>query len=319
MPNTALHLIFSPSYNTDLSLFGINKPFALDRGEMVLKELSAEFHQEITYQVPRAATRSEALLVHSSEYLQSLELPQAWIEIFELTSEEYNPNLAVKSLPQLLDDILLKCGGTLLACEQALKYGMAANLGGGYHHAFPEQGRGFCVLHDIAIAIRVLQQKNSVRRVLILDLDFHQGDGSAMIFRQDPDVFTFSVHSAEGWPEEKQESDMDISIFQGEESLYQSKLEAGLQKTLSTFAPDLVLFIAGSDPYELDVLPGTKFLNLSLEQLRQRDQFVIDLFAARNIPLAMVFAGGYGPAVWRVHYNAVRNLLLRTGVIFSTN
>src|SRR6185437_1498871 len=114
---------------------------------------------------------------------------------------------AVRPLNELFNDIAFKSGGTVLATRLAFEYGLAANLGGGYHHAFPDRGRGFCALHDVAIAIRCAQREKRIRRVLIVDVDFHQGDGSAVIFKDDPDVFTLSIHSEEGWPEEKQKSD----------------------------------------------------------------------------------------------------------------
>jgi acetoin utilization deacetylase AcuC-like enzyme len=126
-------------------------------------------------------------------------------------------------------------------------------------------------------------------------------------------VFTLSVHSQEGWPERKQESSLDVPIYQNEEHLYLEKMEAAIRQSLRSFAPDLVLFVAGSDPYEKDVLPGTAFIKLSLEQLARRDRFVIDTFAARGVPLASVFAGGYGPNVWEVHYQCTEYLLERNG------
>lgn len=318
MPNKFSSLVFSPKYNPNLELFGVVKPFALDRGEQVLRALSAEGDCQVGCEEPLPISLEEAGLVHDREYLETLKLPETWVQIFELGADEYFPEKAQFPLPKLIDDILLKCGGTKRACELALEYGLAANLGGGYHHAFPQCGRGFCVLHDIAIAIRSLQNRSLVKKVMIVDLDFHQGDGSALIFRDDDSVFTFSMHSEEGWPEEKQKSDLDVPVREGEEHLYLDKLEKGLRQALSRFSPDLVVFVAGSDPYEFDVLPGTKFLKLSLSDLERRDRFVVDSFKDRNIPLAMVFAGGYGPEVWKVHFNAVRHLLVRAGVICDT-
>lgn len=302
-------LVYSNKYNTDLSLFGLSKPFALDRGQMVLDKLEKDTGKPVVYQEPPLISFADLELVHSKNYLESLANVPVWEEIFELTDQDYNKANAKHPLNELLDDIRLKCGGTKLACELALKYRLAANLGGGYHHTFPDRGRGFCVLHDIAVAIRSLQKRKLVDKVMVVDTDFHQGDGTALMFKNDPTVFTFSIHSQEGWPEEKQQSSLDIPVFQGEEALYQDKLETGLKQALATFTPDFVVYVAGSDPYELDVLPGTRFLNLSLGQLDKRDKFVISHFHKLNIPLAMVFAGGYGKHVWQVHYQAVKHLL----------
>lgn len=308
-------LIHSPGYNTNLSAFGVDKPFALDRGMQVLRALADRDGVTPAVLSPDPISDAHALMVHTQDYLDSLKLTETWVKILELKDHEYTPDKATRELPELLQDIMIKCGGTLLACELALKFDLSANLGGGYHHAFPSEGRGYCVLNDIAIAIRSIKRRRLVSSPMIIDVDFHQGDGSALIFKHDPTVFTFSIHSKEGWPEEKQQSDLDIEVSESESGLYLEKLADGLEDALEHFEPDFVLYVAGSDPYEKDVLPGTRFLNLSLDTLRKRDQLVIDYFAEEGIPLAMVFAGGYGPDVWEVHYNAVKHLLKRSGAM----
>jgi acetoin utilization deacetylase AcuC-like enzyme len=313
------HLVFSPEYNVDLMQFGVNKPFALDRGELVLAEIERRFGQDAArYDKPSPLTIEDILLVHTPEYIDSLKHPQTWQQIMEFQADDYFPERAKRPIPELLENISLKSGGTLLAARNALELGLCANLGGGYHHAFPDQGRGYCVIHDIAISIRKLRQEGKIKRALIVDMDFHQGDGSAVIFAQDPDTFTLSVHSQEGWPEVKQISSLDVPIFQGEEQLYLDKTRDGIERALKLFAPDLVLYVAGSDPYEKDVLPGTVFIKLSLAQLNERERLVIDTFADLGIPLASVFAGGYGPHVWEVHYGATRHLLERSGTLIGS-
>ena len=301
-------LVHSPLYNTNLSEFGIDKPFALDRGERVLSQLELDYGEPITVLTPCSISDEDVLLVHTDRYLQSLQDKETWMHIFEFKSDEYHPEKASKKLPELKDDIFLKAGGTLLACQTAIETGLAANLGGGYHHAFPDEGRGFCVIHDIAIAIRKLQKTGQIEKAMVVDLDFHQGDGTALIFQNDPTVFTLSVHSEEGFPEDKQKSDMDVSLFSSETPKYLERTKEALNQALTIFKPDLTVFVAGSDPYEKDVLPGTRFIKLSLETLETRDKLVIDTFNEHGIPLAMVFAGGYGPDVWEVHYRAVRHL-----------
>lgn len=310
-----LPLVYSPKYNTDLAELGIVKPFALDRGQLVLEKLASDFGRPLDIYSPEIISDDILKLVHTEKYLKTLNDSQTWIELLELKKDEYFPEKAKAPITLLLDDIKLKCGGTLLACELALKEGLAANLGGGYHHAFPDCGRGFCALHDIACAIRSLQARKLCKNVLIVDLDFHQGDGSARVFQNDSSVYTLSVHSEEGWPEEKQQSTLDVPIRSGEEPLYLKKVEEALSEALSDFTPNLVVYVAGSDPYEKDVLPGTKFIKLTLDQMRSRDQLVVDRFADLNIPLAMVFSGGYGPHVWEVHYFATRRILERVGAL----
>lgn len=313
-------LIFSPRYNTRLAEFGIDKPFALDRGELVLAELARNYGAEMgTFVEPAPITRDDMLLVHTPRYLESLSDPKVWLDIFEFREHEYDPHRAIRPLPDLIEDLALKSGGTLLAARTALKTGLAANLGGGYHHAFPDCGRGYCVINDVAIAARRLQKDRLAQRFLLVDLDFHQGDGTAITFSGDPSVFTLSVHSHEGWPDEKQLSDLDVPIKSNEQHLYLEKTMDALHTALKRFAPDMVLFIAGSDPYEKDVLPGTVYLQLTLEQMKERDRMVIDFFADRGIPLASVFAGGYGPHVWEVHYWATQRLLERSALLSETS
>lgn len=310
-------LVFSPRYKTPLSDFGFDKPFALDRGEMVLKKLGEDIGAPVPYLEPEPITDEHILLVHTAAYLDSLKLPKTWIDLFEFRESEYHPERAVRPLPSIIDDFKLKSGGTLKACELSLEHGLAANLGGGYHHAFPDQGRGYCPINDIAIAIRHLQKTGKIEKALIVDLDFHQGDGTAVTFKGDDSVFTFSVHSEEGWPEIKQQSDLDIPIKESEKDQYLSKTEAGLKLALSKFAPDLVIYVGGSDPYEKDVLPGTSFLRLPLSVMKERDEFVIDTIADKGISFTSVFAGGYGPDVWEVHYLSIRRLLERSGLSFG--
>ncbi len=312
MPN----LVYSPMYNTNLKDFGVDKPFALDRGKLVLDKLKQVYHKDFEFLEPEPLKLSDIELVHTPEYLMSLHKDEkTWLNIFELKDYEYNPDTAIKPLTDLFNDLSLKSGGTLLASQLALEYGLAANLGGGYHHAFANRGRGFCVLNDIAIAIKVLQVDQKINKAMIIDLDFHQGDGTALIFKDDNSVFTLSVHSQEGWPEFKQRSNIDVPVFKGEENLYLSKTQNAVNHALKIFSPDLIVFVAGSDPYEKDILPGTRFLKLNLEQLAQRDSFVIDTCSQLTIPLVMVFAGGYGPYVWEVHYNAVKAMLAKTGLL----
>jgi acetoin utilization deacetylase AcuC-like enzyme len=311
------NLIFSPAYNTDLPAFGLDKPFALDRGQMVLAKLSEELGYSLLYDAPTPLTMEQVLSVHSRSYIDSLAEVATWLNIFELKEHELKKDTATKPLTEMIHDFLLKSGGTMLAARKAIKLGLAANLGGGYHHAFPNAGRGYCVINDIAITIACLKQENLVQKVMVVDVDFHQGDGTAVAFAKDSSVFTLSVHSEEGWPDQKQKSSLDVGISEKEKEHYLSRTKAAVDEALRVFTPDLVIFVAGSDAYEKDILPGTRYLRLPLAVLSDRDKFIIDTFADRKIPLAMVFAGGYGPDVWEVHYLAVKQLLLRSGIKFG--
>jgi acetoin utilization deacetylase AcuC-like enzyme len=305
---TKLKLVYDPRYNSDLSALGIKVPFALDRGQRVLDELAAKNGTPVPHCHPKPLTKSDLLLVHTEQYLQSLKHPATWQATFGLVKAPETNDTTRNAIRRLLSEIRLKSGGTLHAARAALKCGLAANLGAGYHHAFADHGEGYCSINDIAIAIRKLRAEGLCRKVMIVDVDLHQGNGNAAIFRDDPDVFTFDIHSLEAYPQKKEKSSLDIAIAHEERHLYQEKLEAGLNQALASFTPDLVFFVQGSDPYLKDTAVGFYLLRLTLEQLKKRDRFVIDTCVNRGIPVALVFAGGYGPDVWRVHYNAVQHM-----------
>ncbi|XP_036005556.1 uncharacterized protein SYNPCC7002_A1628 [Fundulus heteroclitus] len=183
-------------------------------------------------------------------------------------------------------------GGTVLAAEVALQRGLACSTAGGTHHAFPSYGSGFCLLNDLAVAGKYLMDSSSrKRKVLIVDLDVHQGDGTAFIFKEEPSVFTFSVHCGKNFPLRKQESDLDVSVEDGlEDKEYLSTVAEHLPWLLETFRPDLVLYDAGVDPHWEDELGR---LRLTDQGLYQRDLYVIKTVVSRGVPIATVIGGGY--------------------------
>jgi acetoin utilization deacetylase AcuC-like enzyme len=316
--NTSDHLVFDPAYKTDLAAFGLNNPFALDRGEMVLAKISEEIGKPATFIRPVPLTLEQVGLVHTPDYLESLKHSSTWAEIFEIKDPVFDSSGrlpgATKPFYEIFDDFLLKAGGTLLAAQMALKNGMCANLGAGYHHAFPDRGRGYCAINDVAIAVASLLKDGLIERAMVVDVDFHQGDGTALCFASDPRVFTFSIHSQEGWPESKQQSTLDIGITESDKNNYLTRLQTGLDSALEDFKPDFVMLVDGSDAYEKDILPGTKFLRLPLSVMQERSEYLINKFFALKVPLSLVFAGGYGPDVWQVHYATVRQLLIKSGI-----
>ncbi|MFM7471950.1 MAG: histone deacetylase [Nodosilinea sp.] len=193
--------------------------------------------------------------------------------------------------PALVKRTSTAVGGTILTAKLALEYGLACNTAGGTHHAFPDYGSGFCIFNDLAIAARVLQNHGRVRRLLILDLDVHQGDGTAWIFRQDPSVFTFSMHCAENFPARKQTSDLDVALSPGlEDEAYLDCLARYLPDLLSQVKPDLVLYDAGVDPHRDDRLGK---LSLTNTGLYNRDYLVLDTCILAAYPVACVIGGGY--------------------------
>ncbi len=186
----------------------------------------------------------------------------------------------------------LACAGTVLAARLALEEGLACNTAGGSHHARFEHGAGFCVFNDVAVAAQVLRAGGEVRRILIVDADVHQGDGTARIFADQPDVFTFSIHGARNYPSTKERSDLDIELPDGTgDDAYLERLTDGLGDALARFPdPDLAFYLAGIDPHHEDRLGR---LSLTDEGLARRDETVLKALRKRSIPAACVISGGY--------------------------
>ncbi len=191
----------------------------------------------------------------------------------------------------------LAAQGTLDAARHALEDGISGNLAGGTHHAFVDHGEGFCVVNDIAVAIRVLQRCGRIARALIVDLDVHQGNGTAAIFADDPDVFTFSMHGERNYPLAKMRSTLDVGLPDGtDDSMYLAALKRSLPDIVTRFAPDIVFYLAG-----VDVAANDRYGRFVLTDagMRARDRFVIETVRERGLPLVITLAGGYAPTPLR--------------------
>ena len=232
---------------------------------------------------PRQADWTDLRRIHTSEYLTHLAkgtLPDRAERRMGLPWSErlvYRSRLAVQ--------------GTINAAFMALTDGLAANLAGGTHHAFPTRGEGFCVLNDVAVAVRVLQAACWVQRVLIIDLDVHQGNANAAVFADDDSVFTFSMHGAKNYPFEKPPSSLDVPLDdETEDQRYLDTLRTYLPRTLDAARPDLVFYLGG-----IDVATDDRFGRLSLtrEGLHARDRYVLRQLRARDLPVALLLSGGY--------------------------
>jgi acetoin utilization deacetylase AcuC-like enzyme len=176
-----------------------------------------------------------------------------------------------------------------------MERGAAVNFGGGFHHAFADHGEGFCVLNDVAIALRELLHDRTIQRAAVIDVDVHQGHGTAAIFRGDPAVFTFSIHEEDNYPLVKPPSDQDVGLDRGADGkVYLAALGHWVPRILESHRPDLVAYVAGADPFEEDQLGGLK---LTREDLRARDKLVFDSARARSVPVAAYLAGGYARRV----------------------
>ena len=236
--------------------------------------------------VPEPATPEQLELVHTPVYITDL-----------LTCRQTHRTLRSEMpiTPEIVQAFVLGAGGSIAACRRAAReHTMSMNLAGGFHHAFPDWAEGFCYINDVAVGIRQVKEEGLIKRAMVVDCDLHQGNGTAFIFRDEPSVFTFSIHQENNYPI-KRRSDLDVGLpdfCTGE--AYVDALREHLLPALDRHKPELVLYVAGADPYEKDQLG---LLMLSKEDLRKRDDLVIGSCAERDIPVAAVLAGGYAPDV----------------------
>ncbi|NHC36100.1 histone deacetylase family protein [Scytonema millei] len=258
------------------------------------------------FPMPKFQLLYELLIADGVAYPEQFQIPerpsQKWIELVhvpEYVQAYCNGTLDAKAQrriglpwsPALANRTCVAVGGTVLTAKLALECGLACNTAGGTHHAFPSYGSGFCIFNDLAIATRVLQELNLVRKVLIVDLDVHQGDGTAFIFQNDPSVFTFSMHCEINFPGTKQKSDLDVPLPEGmEDDEYLQTLAQYLPDLLSRIQPDLVLYDAGVDPHIGDRLGKLALTNTGLFR---RDMQVLSTCVAAGYPVACVIGGGY--------------------------
>jgi acetoin utilization deacetylase AcuC-like enzyme len=249
--------------------------------------------------LPRAATDTDLLRVHDPRYLARV--TKGGLEASEVR------RIGFPWSPGLVERSRRSVGGTLEAGSAALDEGAAVNLAGGTHHAFTDRGEGFCVFNDVAVASRVLQAEERVRRVAILDLDVHQGNGTAHIFRGDPSVLTVSVHGASNFPFHKEAGDLDLPLpDRTSDGPFLDAVQQALDFVVESGRPDLVFYIAGADPFEGDRLGR---LSVSREALQEREARVAETMRRHGIPLAVVMGGGYAHDVEDtvgIHLEAVR-------------
>ncbi len=245
--------------------------------------LSAGVAQAADFLAPEPATDDDVLRVHSPDYVRKLKAGSL--------SRAEILRLEVPYSRELVDACWLAAGGSILAGRRALSDGWAANIGGGFHHACPDHGEGFCVIHDVAVAIRHLQFDRVIERAMVVDTDVHQGNGTAEIFRGDPSVFTLSIHQEHNYPHPKPPSTVDINLPDGiGDDEYLAALDEHLSRAFADFSPQLLFYVAGADPYREDQLGG---LALTIDGLARRDALVFDYAQRRGVPVASTLAGGY--------------------------
>ena len=248
--------------------------------------------------VPHAATDIEICRSHDPEYLQRLQQGQ-------LTAKETR-RIGLPWSQELVERARRSAGATVDACFAALDDGVAVHLGGGTHHAFKDRGQGYCVFNDSAIAVRALQADTHIKRVLILDCDVHQGNGTAALLQKDPNVFTFSIHGKNNFPFRKEKSDLDIALDDGtDDRVYLDALDNGIRASLKEAKADAVIYLAGADPFTEDRFGR---LDVSKEGLAERDRLVLRYCRDAGLPVAVTMAGGYAPNIKDtvdIHFNTV--------------
>jgi len=286
--------------------------------------LETNVAQRGDFLAPQPASDRDVLLVHTPQYVEKL--TKGTLSAIEAMQME------IPYSQELVRAFWLSAGGSILAAEQALKHRVAFNLGGGFHHAFPDHGEGFCMIHDVAIAIRRMQRDDKIRKAMTVDCDVHHGNGTAAIFAgtrtgSEPlpsvaastlnpagkmrgahagDVFTISLHQKNNYPAWKPASSIDVDLPDGMgDDDYLAWLYNALSSGLRQFEPDLICYLAGADPYREDQLGG---LDLTIEGLKKRDELVFRVAKTRDIPVMVTYAGGYAQRVEdtvTIHCNTV--------------
>jgi acetoin utilization deacetylase AcuC-like enzyme len=247
---------------------------------------------------PGPASDEDILRVHTSDWVRKLKTGTLTASDVMLLEVPYSP--------ELVEAVWLAAGGSILAGQSALRDGFGSNLSGGFHHAYPGHGEGFCAIHDVAVAIRKLQADGAVKKAMVVDTDVHHGNGTAAIFSKDATVFTISIHQENNYPAHKPPSSIDLNMADRvDDEEYLDALLPALQKALDEFQPDILFYVGGADPYCEDQLGG---LSLTKEGLKERDRKVFEEARKRKIPVATTLAGGYARRVEdtvQIHVNTI--------------
>ncbi len=299
IPSASRALPFRVIYHEGYDLNFGSHVFPSHKYRLIRERLLREgIAREGDFLEPEPAPLEDLLLVHEPGWIERLRT--GTLDFHEIRT------LEVPYSRQMVNAYILAAGGTTLAGELALADGVGFNLGGGFHHAFPGHGEGFCAINDIAVAVRSLMHRGRIERALIVDCDVHQGNGTAVIFAGDPDVFTLSIHQYANYPAEKPPSSVDIHLPDGiGDEEYLKRLHDPLLAAVTGFRPDVMVYVAGADPYYEDQLGG---LGLTIEGLKERDRLVLESALSHRVGVAVTLAGGYALKLEdtvRIHVNTV--------------
>jgi acetoin utilization deacetylase AcuC-like enzyme len=273
-------LIYADGYDLNLGAH----VFPSQKYKMVRERLLREGIADARdFLVPTSASDEDVSRVHTPEYVRKLKTGT-------LSHAELQ-KLEVPYSTELIEACWLAAGGSILAGQRALRDGWAANIGGGFHHAYPDHGEGFCAIHDVAVAIRRLQHDCAIERAMVVDTDVHQGNGTAAIFARDASVFTLSIHQENNYPFVKPHSTVDINLEDGiGDDEYLDVLDRHLKQAFAKFRANIIFYVAGADPFREDQLGG---LALTMEGLAARDALVAGYARSHSMPMVSTFAGGY--------------------------
>src|ERR1700722_7240888 len=288
-------VIYHPQYDLDLG----RHVFPSEKFKLIHDTLLSEGIAEARdFLLPGPAPDEDILRVHTPAYVNKHLTDSLTL------SERMKLEIPLSDLTR--NAFWLAAGGSTLAGHKALEDGFAANLSGGFHHAYPGHGEGFCMVHDVAVAIRSLQAAGKIRTAMTVDTDVHHGNGTAAVFGSDTSVYTLSIHQENNYPMPKPPSDKDIGLEDGtRDDEYLDALEKGFLRALKKMTPDIIFYVGGADPYREDQLGG---LALTIEGLQKRDRLVFENARRRGIPIASTLAGGYARHVAdtvRIHVNTI--------------
>ncbi len=300
-----VQLVYSPDYLINLGGLERLHPFDIRKYQRIHQQLVADglVNSEQTFQ-PDSLTVDELKLIHSEQYLEDLKVRKNVARYLEASVLEYAP---VSLDTAVMEPFRRASGGTLLAARKALETGIGINIGGGYHHAKPDSGEGFCLYADVPIAIRKLQQEGLIRSALIIDVDVHQGNGTAVCLADDDTTFCFSMHQGDIYPIPKETGDRDVELDSGMgDEEYLRILSSNLSELFDEFAPDICFIVGGCDTLAGDPLAS---LEMTPAGIVARDAMIVKYCVVRNIPVVLTLSGGYSPEAWKAQYQSIKNLI----------
>ncbi|MCB0283483.1 MAG: histone deacetylase [Calditrichae bacterium] len=295
------YIVFSSEYLVGVSTYGDHNSFDIYKYKRIRDQLITDKLLKLKHILyPQPCSYNDINLVHTNNYIRKIKDPVFVNQALKIEVNSVWDNTVLEYYKAV-------CGGTVFAAFNAISLGKPVfNLGGGFHHAQPDKAEGFCLLNDIAIAIRKIKLKTEIKNILIVDLDYHQGNGNTKIFKDDASVFTFSIH-ADCWNKFDAVANLDVLVSSDlSDREYLRQIRLNLKEVLSSFKADLIFYIAGSDPYKGDNLADMK---ISRKAMLQRNVYILSKAREHKIPIVVLPGGGYGPDSWLIYYEFIKAAL----------